>query len=107
MKIGPSNPEGGRVDGRAVGVERIVPARPGSGSDPVSANAAVEQVSVSLSGGRETLVGTSRDVPFDDAKVEALRRAIAEGRFPVDARRVAEQLLDEARELLGPRTASQ
>jgi negative regulator of flagellin synthesis FlgM len=106
MKIGPSNPEGGRIDGRAVGAERVVPARPGSGSDPVSANAPVEKVSVSLSGGRETLAGAPQGVPFDDAKVEALRRAIAEGRFPVDAKRVAEQLLGEARELLGLRTAS-
>ncbi len=104
MKIGPSNPEGARVDGRTVGVERAVPARPGAGSDPVSAIPAVEKVS--LSAGREVLVGAGAGIPFDEAKVEELRRAIAEGRFPVDPKRVAERLLDEARDLLGLQPAS-
>jgi negative regulator of flagellin synthesis FlgM len=39
--------------------------------------------------------------PFDDRKVEEVRQAIAEGRFPVDARRVADQLIAESRELFG------
>ena len=99
MKIGPSNSEGARVDGWPVGGERAAPARTGAGSEPVSPTPPVEKVS--LSGGREALLGASVGIPFDDAKVEALRRAIAEGRFPVDPKRVAERLLDEARDLLG------
>ena len=99
MKIGPSNTEGGRVDGRPVGAERAAPVRPGAGSEPVSASVPVEKVSVSTD--RAALLGPSGGVPFDDAKVEEIRRAIAEGRFPVDARRVAERLFDQARDLLG------
>jgi flagellar biosynthesis anti-sigma factor FlgM len=40
-------------------------------------------------------------VPFDEKKVEEVRRAIQEGRFPVDARKVADQLLADTRDLLG------
>jgi negative regulator of flagellin synthesis FlgM len=99
MKIGPSTADGQRVDGKTVAAERAPSPRTGSVSDPVSANPPVDKVS--LSGGRTALIGPSAAPPFDDKKVEELRRAIAEGRFPVDARRVAEQLLADARDLLG------
>jgi negative regulator of flagellin synthesis FlgM len=99
MKIGPSNTDGLRVDGKAVAAERAVPARTGSVSDPVSATPPADRVS--LSGERTALIGPAAAPPFDDKKVEEVRRAIAEGRFPVDAKRVAEQLLADARDLLG------
>ncbi len=99
MKIGPSNSDGLRVDGKTVAADRATPVRTGSGSDPVSANAPVDRVS--LSEGGTALIGPSAAPPFDDKKVEEVRRAIAEGRFPVDARRVAEELLADARDLLG------
>lgn len=65
----------------------------------MSANPAVDRVS--LSGDRTALIGPSAAPPFDDKKVEEVRRAIAEGRFPVDAKRVAEQLLADARDFIG------
>ena len=99
MKIGPSNSDGLRVDGKTVAAERATPARTGSGSDPVSANPAVDRIS--LSGDRTALIGPSAAPPFDDKKVEEVRRAIAEGRFPVDAKREAEQLLADARDFIG------
>ncbi len=99
MKIGPSNSDGVRIDGKAVGAERATPTRAGSGSDPVSANPAVDRIS--LSGDRTALIGPSAAPPFDDRKVEEVRRAIAEGRFPVDAKRVAEQLLADTRDFIG------
>lgn len=37
---------------------------------------------------------------FDPARVEAIKQAIAEGRFEVDSRRVAERLLNSVRDLL-------
>jgi negative regulator of flagellin synthesis FlgM len=40
-------------------------------------------------------------VPFDEKKVDQIRAAIAEGRFPVDARRVANELIDNASQMLG------
>lgn len=99
MKIGPSNPDGLRVDGKTVAADRATPSRAGSASDPVSPSSAVDRVS--LSGERGALIGTSGAPPFDSSKVEEVRRAIAEGRFPVDAKKVAEQLLADTRDLLG------
>jgi len=99
MKIGPSSTDGVRADGKPVVSERTPPVRSGSPSDPVGAVQNVERVS--LSGAAPTLIGGAVAPPFDDKKVEEVRRAIAEGRFPVDARRVADVLLAEAREKLG------
>lgn len=99
MKIGPSSTDGIRADGKPVVNERTPPVRSGAPSDPVSALQNVERVS--LSGATPTLIGAAAAPPFDDKKVEEVRRAIAEGRFPVDARRVADVLLAEARDMLG------
>jgi len=99
MKIGPSSPEVPRVDPRLVGAERTPAARTGSGTDPVSGPAEVEKIS--LSSQRPAMTGAPAGVPVNSTKVEEIRRAIAEGRFPVDARKVADQLIADARELLG------
>jgi len=99
MKIGPSHPEGARVDSKLVVGERTPIVRTGSGTDPVAEPAAVDKVS--LSSQRPALTGAPASVPFDGQKVDEVRRAIAEGRFPVDAKKVADQLIADARELLG------
>ena len=105
MKIGPSSTDGLRADGaKPAGTERASPVRPGSGSDPVSSPADVDRVS--LSGNRSSVLGASTTMPFNERKVEEVRKAIAEGRFPVDAKAVAEQLLADQRDLLGLRPAS-
>jgi anti-sigma28 factor (negative regulator of flagellin synthesis) len=46
-------------------------------------------------------------IPFNDKKVEEVRRAIQEGRFPVDAKKVADSLLTDTRDLIrtAPRSA--
>jgi negative regulator of flagellin synthesis FlgM len=98
MKIGPSSSDGLRADGKAVGAERSTVVRPGAGTDPLSGARPVERVSLSAA---PVLAGTISATPFDERKVEEVRRAIAEGRFPVDARRVAQELIAEAREFLG------
>ena len=36
----------------------------------------------------------SGGAPVDSAKVEAIRTAISDGRYPVDADRIAERMLD-------------
>jgi negative regulator of flagellin synthesis FlgM len=99
MKIGPNSTDGIRIDGKTVGPERAQAVR----TDPTSAPVPAPQGSdrVSLSGASPVLAGPAAAPPFDDKKVEEVRRAIAEGRFPVDARRVADVLLAEAREKLG------
>lgn len=99
MKIGPNLPDGLRVEGRTVAPDRVPTDRAGSVSDPVSGPPPVDKVS--LSSQTPAFVGASGEVPFDQSKVDEVRRAIAEGRFPVDARKVADRLLADARELLG------
>lgn len=98
MKIGPSQNEPLRVDGpaaeRSAGV-RNTPA-PSAGAPATGVDR------VSLSGAAPSL---NASTPFDEKKVEAIRRAIQEGRFPVDARKVADSLLADVRDLLGAGTS--
>ena len=42
----------------------------------------------------ESVVRAIEDAKFDAAKVEALRLAIMEGNYPLDAKRIAENMLD-------------
>lgn len=99
MKIGPTQPDGLRVEGKPVGTERATSGRAGAASDPVAGPLQVDKVSLSPQSSRAA--GAAGEVPVDDRKVEEVRRAIAEGRFPVDARKVADRLLADARDLLG------
>ena len=54
-----------------------------------AADAQVDQVELS-----ESVVRAIEDAKFDAAKVEALRLAIMEGNYPLDAKRIAENMLD-------------
>lgn len=54
-----------------------------------TAEAQVDQVELS-----ESVVRAIEDAKFDAAKVEALRLAIMEGNYPLDAKRIAENMLD-------------
>ena len=73
----------GRIDiarqdkGGAVGAAR--------GVDPRFARGAVKSEVLELVSGR---------APVDSAKVEAIRTAISEGRYPLDANRIALRMLD-------------
>ena len=51
--------------------------------------APVDQVELS-----ESVASAIEDAKFDAAKVEALRLAIMEGSYPLDAKRIAENMLD-------------
>jgi flagellar biosynthesis anti-sigma factor FlgM len=105
MKIGPSNTDGIRVDGGTTGgIDRSSPVRTGTGPGPAAAPTDVDRVS--LSGKTVPLPGDNGLVSYNDKKVEEIRQAIAEGRFPVDAKRVAEQLLADARDFLGVKNAA-
>ena len=104
MKIGPSNPDSPRIDGKPVGADRASTPRGPSSSDPAAplSVAPLSEVDrVSLSGSGSTLAGGTQAFPFDEGKVAEIRRAIAEGRFPVDAKRIADALLAETRERMG------
>ena len=54
-----------------------------------AADAQLDQVELS-----ESVVRAIEDAKFDAAKVEAQRLAIMEGNYPLDAKRIAENMLD-------------
>jgi len=54
-----------------------------------AADAQVDQVELS-----DSVVRAIEDAKFDAVKVEALRLAIMEGNYPLDAKRIAENMLD-------------
>ncbi|MBL0423322.1 flagellar biosynthesis anti-sigma factor FlgM [Ramlibacter sp. AW1] len=65
-----------------------------SAADSVSLSPAAQRIGALQAGGED----------FDSAKVQAIRQAIAEGRFQVDAGAIADRLIAEATALLGPRS---
>ncbi|KZE30043.1 FlgM family anti-sigma-28 factor [Crenobacter luteus] len=71
--------------------------------EPVRADAAQDSVEInplaSKIGRIERSLGA--EPGFDAAKVDAIKQAIAEGRFEIDAGAIADKLIDSARELLG------
>jgi len=97
MKIGPSNSDNLRIDGKNAQTERPAGVKPGTDAQVTGTSSSVDRIS--LSGAAPALAAGG--VPFDEKKVEEVRRAIQEGRFPVDARKVADNLLADARDLLG------
>jgi negative regulator of flagellin synthesis FlgM len=56
---------------------------------------------VAISPEASLLSGAMADPSFDAEKVERLAQAIKEGKFEVDADKIADKLLSNARELLG------
>ena len=65
------------------------PAPDAKARDASTSEAQVDQVELS-----ESVVRAIEDAKFDAAKVEALRLAIMEGNYPLDAKRIAENMLD-------------
>ena len=66
------------------------PAPESQGAEVVAAaDAQRDQVELS-----DSVVRAIEDSKFDAAKVEALRLAIMEGNYPLDAKRIAENMLD-------------
>ena len=66
------------------------PAPESQSAEPVAAtDAPLDQVELS-----DSVVRAIEDAKFDAAKVEALRLAIMEGNYPLDAKRIAENMLD-------------
>ena len=65
------------------------PAPDAKAPDASTSESQVDQVELS-----ESVVRTIEDAKFDAAKVEALRLAIMEGNYPLDAKRIAENMLD-------------
>lgn len=106
MKIAPNQPDALRADVKPLGADRAETSRSGAVAEPVKSPPAVDRVS--LSGAAPHMGPEGLPSPFNDKKVEEVRRAIQEGRFPVDAKKVADSLLTDTRDLLraAPRSAS-
>ncbi len=68
----------------------------------VPAGASEDKATLSAAGAQISALAGSAD--FDQAKVDAIRQAIREGRFSVNAEAIADRLIYEASALLGPRT---
>jgi negative regulator of flagellin synthesis FlgM len=66
-----------------------------------SAPAAVDKVALSAAGAQ---IGGAASSDFDSKKVDAIRQAIREGRFTVNASAIADRLIADASALLAPRT---
>lgn len=78
----------GKKDLRAEKTSTPMP-EPQNAETGTPADAPVDQVELS-----ESVVRAIEDAKFDAAKVEALRLAIMEGNYPLDAKRIAENMLD-------------
>ena len=79
------------------GAGRVDIARQDKGAAPGSAGATQQRAGSRSAEGAvksEVLELVSRRAPVDTARVEAVRAAIREGRYPVDANRIAMRMLD-------------
>ncbi len=95
-----TRPEPAQPAGRST-LPTPAPVQTGVRPEPITANPpASAQVALSNSAVQMLQGGDDRG-SFDAAKVERLSREIAEGRFKVDAERVADRLIANTRELLG------
>lgn len=97
MKIGASSP----ID--LQGAADYAPRTGASGKASSAAGvAASDRVEVSAAGAQ---LGTAGAGDFDQGKVDAIRQAIREGRFQINAGAIADRLIADAAALLGPRGA--
>lgn len=82
------------------------PAQAGTatGVGPTARARATDQVDLSAAGAQIGALDGSSD--FDSAKVDAIRQAIRDGKFSVNAGAIADRLIADATSLLGPRTPS-
>ncbi len=69
---------------------------------PAAKARATDQVDLSAAGAQIGTLGSTSD--FDSAKVDAIRQAIRDGKFSVNAGAIADRLIADATSLLGPRT---
>ena len=85
------------------------PASPTSAERKTTPEAAAPQAAeasakVALSPAASSLSVATGDAAFDTAKVERIAQAIRDGRFKVNAEVIADKLIINAEELLGPKS---
>ncbi|MGE0330405.1 MAG: flagellar biosynthesis anti-sigma factor FlgM [Ramlibacter sp.] len=107
MKIGPSTAPSAAPAVSDPALRTASPAGTAAGLAPVAPVArtrATDQVDLSAAGARIGTMDGASD--FDSAKVDAIRQAIRDGKFSVNAGAIADRLIADATSLLGPRTPS-
>lgn len=67
-------------------------------SSPAASAAAGTQTTATISNGVRAAASGSEEVNL--ARIDSIREAIAEGRFPVDATKVADRLIEHAADLV-------
>lgn len=73
------------------------PVTPSSSGKAIAAAADVEKIELSEA---SVALNQLSSEPFDAAKVAEIRKAISEGRFNVNAERVADRMINDAAELI-------
>jgi negative regulator of flagellin synthesis FlgM len=95
MKINPLNSSPAPVSANRANAKPAAGAGQGAAAD----------AEVRLSGASAALSGSGA-APIDQARVQEIRLAIAEGRFQINASAIADRLIDTARDLLQQQGAS-
>lgn len=81
--------------------ERKVAHAPSAKTEGATQTRSSDEVSLSSSSQLQAMgSGLSEGQPVDTAKVEAIKQAIAEGRFKINPEKIAERLLTSVQELL-------
>ncbi len=84
----------------------VTPAGTASGNKPGKTVAggrnAEPSAKVEISHAGSLIGGSASDASFDSAKVDRIANAIREGKFTINAEAIADKLLVNARELMGP-----
>lgn len=97
MVIDPSNPSLNKTTGPTSGGARLKPASGTETSASGKPSVASSGDNVSLSREAQVLArleqAVTKSPEVDEAKVAAIRQAIAEGRYQVDSERIAERML--------------
>lgn len=74
--------------------------RPLASSETKPQNSARTTEQVDISETSALLASETNDTPFDEARVAAIKLAIAEGKFQINTRAIADRLIDTAREMV-------
>ncbi len=77
----------GVKSGRVISVADLTPVKTsGTAGESVTLTAAAKSLSAASA--------SAQDVPFDSARVERIKTAISEGRYPIDNQRLAKSMLN-------------
>ncbi len=82
--------------GRAIGPGQSDPVRPADRSDAMQSAGTDKARSSTESGGLASAIDhmVQQGMPVDSARIQVIRQAIADGQYPVDPIKIAENMID-------------